>query len=386
MRLLLLPSEWNHNGEALPGIFVRAQVRALQAHVVQCDVLFVEPRRLRTFRPSNVLDSHFQLERSCDEGIPTYRVRGWNLLLTTRLGAAAYSAITYRTALRYLEQAGPPDLVHAHNALLAGTIARKLRQTCGLRYCVTEHSSGIMNRHTTPHFASQAAAAYGSAERVFAVSEAIAKVLRHSYSAERVTVVPNVVDTGFFRPGPRSRGPGFTFLVVASMDRNKALDLLIRAFHLAFGGTEDVRLRIIGDGPESLALRALVRELDLERQVHFDGALTHAAVRDAMQQADALALSSRSETFGVVLVEAMATGLPVVSTRSGGPDQIVTKDVGVLVPPGDVAAFADAMRHVHSRPWDGAVIRQYAIDNFGNEAVAKRLVSEYELVLRGKVG
>ena len=93
---------------------------------------------------------------------------------------------------------------------------------------------------------------------------------------------------------------------------------LLRAFAERFAGDPSVRLGIGGDGPERGRLHELAGSLAIAEQVDWLGALDRDGVRQAMCEADAFVLPSRLETFGVVVIEALACGLPVVATRSGG--------------------------------------------------------------------
>ena len=99
-------------------------------------------------------------------------------------------------------------------------------------------------------------------------------------------------------------------------------------------------MRLVGDGPSLAGLQRLSRQLGIAGQVDFIGALAADRVRAEMEAADAFALASNHETFGVVVIEALACGLPVVSTASGGPDHLIDPDNGMLVPCGDAAGIA----------------------------------------------
>jgi glycosyltransferase involved in cell wall biosynthesis len=91
-------------------------------------------------------------------------------------------------------------------------------------------------------------------------------------------------------------------------------------------------------------LLTLAHALGIAPQVDFLGRISRDRVREEMYSADAFVLSSRSETFGVVLIEALSQGLPVVSTACGGPLDVVGEDDGILVPVDDVNALADGLR------------------------------------------
>ncbi len=135
------------------------------------------------------------------------------------------------------------------------------------------------------------------------------------------------------------------FLFVGELSHEiKGTDVLIEAMAIAYHQASDIRLRLIGDGPDGDHDRARVRTLGLDEVVTFSGVQKPAAVRAAMDQADCLVVSSRTEGMPRVILEAFARGLPVVATRVGGIPEVVHDDQnGLLVPMADVGALAAAM-------------------------------------------
>jgi glycosyltransferase involved in cell wall biosynthesis len=121
-------------------------------------------------------------------------------------------------------------------------------------------------------------------------------------------------------------------------------------------------------------LKALCRERGVAARVDFPGLLSSSRVRDAMEACDAFVLASDVETFGVVVIEALACGRPVVVTRSGGPDHLVTAANGLLVPPANLPALRDALTLVRrsATGYDRAAIRADALRNYSPAAFARR--------------
>ena len=188
---------------------------------------------------------------------------------------------------------------------------------------------------------------------VCVLSEAHAATVPYLARARRSAVVPNGVDVDVFAPGPsnvRARlgipddAPLIAF--VATLDRAHYLkrpDLAIDA--LARLGDLGAHLLIVGDGEDAPALRERVRAAGLGRRVHFAGAAGHDALPTYLRAADLLVSSSELESFGLVLIEAMATGLPVVSTDLPGTRAVVRDgETGFLVPRADADAIALGIR------------------------------------------
>jgi glycosyltransferase involved in cell wall biosynthesis len=131
---------------------------------------------------------------------------------------------------------------------------------------------------------------------------------------------------------------------------------------------------------DAAAVRELVRALGLTDRVHFLGEVAPNDVATLMRRSALLVVPSRRETFSLVTAEALASGTPVVATRCGGPEEIITDDTGQLTEVDDAAALAIAIESTLNRTYDRAALRRYAIDRFGSGVAAERLGQLYERV------
>jgi glycosyltransferase involved in cell wall biosynthesis len=165
----------------------------------------------------------------------------------------------------------------------------------------------------------------------------------------RVTVIPNGVDTDFFRPPLSTRKPEPTILTVARMVPEKDHETLIRAFRLVHQDHPEALLWLVGDGPRKAAMEQLVRLTLPGTRVQFLPG--RADLRPLLEQASLFVLSSRYEACPNVVLEAMAMGLPVVATRVGGlPELVIPGETGWLTPPGNVPALAGAISQLLADP------------------------------------
>jgi glycosyltransferase involved in cell wall biosynthesis len=346
--VLVAPS-WTADAEKpYSGVFFREQALALRRAGLRVGFVCVEQRSLRHFAWQKLRTSYFQMSYGEQEGLQTVRMHAWNTLCQTTLGALVWTRLLHRAIETYIARYGMPDVIHAHSALWAGYAAWTFSQSRGVPYVITEHSTAFPLRRIEPHWAPYVRRALNGASAVIAVGQKLKRALSAYIAPERVSVIPNLLDASFFSAPARSwnrRAPGgpFTFLSLGNLIAVKGFDLLLQAFAQAFRGAAEVTLSIGGDGPERTRLVELAARLGIGAQVNFRGALSRAEVRAAMLAADAFVLASHVETFAVVVAEAMALGLPVIATRSGGPEDFVSPETGHLVDCGDAAALADRM-------------------------------------------
>lgn len=183
-----------------------------------------------------------------------------------------------------------------------------------------------------------------------AVSEAAARVARRRLGGT-YEVIPNGVDVERFASAePLELGPGRKLLFVGRLDARKGFRLAVAAFERLAGDRPDLRLVVVGEGPERAALDRLPRAL--RERVVLLGALPNRDLPPIHAACDAfVAPNVGGESFGIVLVEAMAAGLPVVASAISGFDEVVRDGVdGILVPPGEVGALARALGRVLDEP------------------------------------
>lgn len=256
-----------------------------------------------------------------------------------------------------------PDLVFAVTWIGWGPALALLKGRAGLRYVVAAHGAEILGPARSPWHRFLMRQALRGADRVFAVSRFTAgQVARIGLSPERVEVIPNGVDLRRFAPGPRPaellRRYGLegreVILTVGGLVDRKGHDTVIRA--LAILKDRRPNLRYLVAGGWSLAssrepfLRALVRELGLEERIVFTGFVPDEELAALYRLGDLFIMTGREiaergwvEGFGISYLEAAASGLPIIATRSGGVEDAVTGENAVFVPPDDPAATALAI-------------------------------------------
>lgn len=325
------------------------------------------------------------------DGVRVYHPR--YPVLPRRIAYASVAPAIALTARRSFERACADvgaRLIHAHDLYPSGAAARRLCAEADLPYVITVHGSDLYSNLVNPRWRTEVREAAAAARAVVCVGTRLAHdcVAELGCDPARTVVIPDTYDARRFtfvsrEPGARSV-PHLVSLGRLSVE--KGHDVLLRAMAALQERRVRVTLEIVGDGPEREALERLRAELGLERIVRFAGRLLDDDVAAAYAGADAFVLPSRAEGFGVALVEALATGLPAVATRSGGPEDIVLAGDGVLVEPDDAVALADGIVRLvgNLETYDTQRIAARAAERFSPRQIGDRLVRLYGEALAGR--
>lgn len=296
-----------------------------------------------------------------------------------------YSRVVASALHIYIQKNGRPDIVHVHNAWLAGTACVDILERARIPFCITEHSTYFARNIIPSHFHPLLRRVYAAACARIAVSPSLAALLSDLSLADDVRFIPNMLDPGFAGSLPvvEQRANFFTFFNVAELTEKKGHTLLLDAFAAAFKGIISVRLVIGGAGALLNSLKHRCASLGIESQVEFSGMLDRASLRKKMMEADVFVLPSLFETFGVVVIEAMSCGKPVIATVCGGPEHILDESTGMLIPAGDVQALSHAMLEMQKniQTYDGDLIRSKVLEAFGPASVARSIERVYREIL-----
>ena len=395
LRIIVVPSWFPSPRAPLAGIFFAEQTELLAKHAPSIEVhVFAVPARsfdIPFKRPAAALGVLLRWWRAAKHTMravtPNYFVHTFETIVwSDRVahGGLLHEARRMAQVARDVErERGSFDLVHAHVSHPAGFVAAELARILGVPHVVSEHMSpfpfddmrGADGRPFT-----DVLSPLESAARVTAVSRAHAASIAQ-WIRRPIDVLPNFIDETRFARAARTPTEPYRFLSVGHLVPQKGFDVLLHALALCHARGERFHLTIGGKGHQESELRAIARELDVEASVTWLGAPERASMPGIYRAADAFVLASRHESFGVVVIEALASGLPVAATRCGGPEDIVTPEVGELAPAEDPVALADAMSRIAARSFDRAAIRGYFESAYASAAVVPRLERLYREVL-----
>lgn len=378
MHILLIPSWYSTPDNPIRGSFFREQADAL--HKAEHHVgLLIPPGRLRTFHGLKELQRREAFSQVIEQGLPTIRM-GWWGWLPSFLPPLRKSPIL-KAFDAYVAQHGKPDVLHAHSTLYGGWAAAHIRAARGIPAVLTEHSSTLVRGLTFPDQFGRVRFTLNNIDRVLAVSPVLAERLQQITPGAKVDLIGNIVDAALFTFAPPPPMPPFAFALIANLNPNKGVDVMLRAFAGAFRGRQ-VIVQIAGDGGERKKLEGLAGELGIREQVEFLGRISREVVRDLLHRTHAVISSSYVETFGLTIIEAFASGRPVVATRSGGADALIDENNGLLVPAGDETVLSAALRtmtETYAR-YNPEAIRADCLSRYSEAVIVRQLEAIYESV------
>lgn len=391
MHVLIISSEPLTPKEApLRGIFQYHQALALVKMGLTVGVISPEGRSLKLLK-KGFSNWKYGVENENMNGIVVYRQHGWNFFPRFKhLGVRRWINDGVNLFKLYIANHGLPDIIHAHNALNAGCLASEIKRLWGLQYVLTEHSSHFSRGLISAKSFEYARLAYLNSSKNIVVSPHLGRVLEHSLSCNdfRWISIPNLLDPILETEAAKVALPPkisdrFVIFNAASIDENKNHRLLIDAFELAVRKNPRLSLRIAGEGPLRAQIYQYILKRGLGSNIVLLGRLNREGMRRELELCNVCVLSSTTETFGVVLIEALAFGRPVISTANGGADSIVQSTNGLLVPIGDKKSLADAITNVATNyaQYDFELIRTNCVSIFGSLPISARLISCYRDVL-----
>ncbi len=383
IRRVLLISAWYPSDDSdVSGVFVEDQARVLSDRFNV--LVFVQ----RIFGWRQALKNRILpgAEFTSRNGVQVYEQR---VVLPPKLPWRVAMAYQLTCAIRAMAVIGRkwaiPEIVHAHVVLPAGWIAARIGRKFSVPVILTEHTGPFSAHLTSPVHRSHVREALGSCAKIIVVSPSLVRQIGDVDPHIKVEVTGNVILTNLFVPAT----PGCTsgsqesplrLLSVGLLNHGKGYEHLLRAAQLLMNeGFDCFELYIGGDGPDRPRLEALIGELGLKDRCWLLGMLTRRQVVEQMQKCDVFVHPSLAETFGVVIGEAMSCGKPVLATRCGGPDFLVTPETGILVRPGDASALAQGIKELAGTraKYSSAGIRAHVMARFGESAFLEALTRIY---------
>lgn len=377
MNILILSSWYPDRDNKVSGIFVYEQVAALKRIGLNPIV----------FYPFDKTICKNQIVRKEEDGTVVYRAN------TDYMRSSKLSRInSIVKSLKYLDDIVKENniqLIHSHVCYLAGFISALYnKHHKNVHFIITEHSSKVGEYSNHWYNKKIFNFSYRNADRVITVSSSLADELKGLGYAFKSEIIGNVVDTDNYHINslPISDNE-YRLLFIGLMGDNevKGVQYLLHALKnfIADNSQYKVKLTLAGGGTKLQEYIDMSRKLSIQDYCDFKGTVNKDQISKLIMENDILVSSSIKETFGSVLIEAMAGGKPVLATRCGGPQEFVNDEVGMLVNPKDAKALEDGLLRIIENydKFDANLIRKYAVENFSYDAIGKKLMDTYVKIL-----
>lgn len=365
-------------GDPQWGSFEWDQVRALRQCGHEVCVLSVETRKKSKFRT-------FRLESDVVDGINHYNAVCGPIGALKYLNDKAYiSALSFfwkRLYEHVVSREGKPDIIYAHYSHIIAMVA-KMSGKINVPIVGMEHWSELGKPVVKPSILKRSKSSYRNIDRLLVVSSALQNNIKRLVGVDSV-IVPNMVGKEFYYSPVTRDNSSVEFISTGNLLPIKCMDLIIQAFSIIKDRIYDWRLTIVGSGPEFTKLQNLIDENGLSDKIQLVGRKTREEIVKLLNSSDVYILASSSETFGVAGAEAIACGVPVISTDCGGPSDFVTETNGIVVPVNDVTKLSEAILYMydnHSR-FNRKTISEAYRKKFSTEAIAAKLTDIFEDVI-----
>ena len=307
----------------------------------------------------------------------------------------------YQVGLKYIKKRFfEPDLVHLHVAYPLGQVALLWKRLFGYKYVLTEHWTIYQPQNQSVlvgKLKRKIVKIANNAELIMPVSLDLQRCMEGHGVNNRFQVIYNLVNTDMFtlRQPPcidsnrtsstwnDMQGSKKRMLHISTLrDEAKNFSGILRTIERLRQQRDDFELHVIHDY-EAPEFKAFIKEHNLDDCVIFHGKKTSAEVAEAYRKADYFLLFSNFENLPCVIVEAFASGVPVLSTAVGGIAEIVSPERGILISQGDEDALLQGMNQMldHCRDYDREAIRDYAIKTFAAQNIGRQIFKVYETVV-----
>ena len=358
------------------GIFELDQAKALAKQGIDVTFFAIDLRSIRRRRKYGIVKTQHGRVECYTISVPLGNVPPNIFCL---VGSVALKYLFNRVFKNPTEY---PDVIHAHFHR-QGYMAAELSCATRIPLVITEHSSDMEKEVIDQNLLKYASNGYRRAKKVIAVSKSLEKRI-YDNTGVKCTVINNIVDTDLFlAQQAKKKSENFQFISVGRLEEPKKVEDLIAAFVNVCKKNKNVQLDIYGTGAKMTLAKELINKNELQNKIHLMGAVDRKKVALALRKADCFILLSNSETFGVAYIEALASGIPVIATRCGGPEEFMEEQYGILIDKGNIEQAENAMLYMYEniQTYNGIAISEQIRKRFSPETIAKQLITVYEEIV-----
>ncbi|AXV40954.1 glycosyltransferase [Methanobacterium sp. BAmetb5] len=403
-KIMIIPAWYPSETNPVHGIFIKEQAKASSLYN-EVLILYVYPN------PNTDVNKLYQSSESIEDGMRTIRVkyrsstkyfkkitsqiskenyesnnnapntRNFNIInkICNYLDVLIYYWGNFKAFRKLLKQGWKPDIINAH-VFTAGVPAIILGKIYRIPVLISEHYSGFIKKDLRNIDKCKAKFSMNNASAILPVSKGLKVSIQNYKIKNKFYIIPNTYDKKIFYPTKiRIKKEKIKMLLVANITPIKGIDYLLKSINYLKLKRNDFQLDIVGDGPSKEEYETMAMDLGLGEIVNFHGQKTNAEVAIYMRNCDFFVQPSLFETFGVVYIEAMGCGKPIIGTKTVGPLEIINENVGILIPPKNVNSLVDALNFMldNYENYSSEDISKFACKNFSYEPVGKQLNEVY---------
>ncbi len=362
LKIAIITNWWPSKKQPGYGVFIQEQAQILSQYVNV--TIFLLKRSLIPYEKKTIQNRVSIIEK----GFPFGKIKNEK---TLSLWANKLSSLVQKHHKRF-----PFDLIHCHDhyAAFAGKI---ISDQIHLPYIVTLHNTSISTGILDHWKKSYISKILSPAQVVIAVGPKLQKTLQNDYKIPEVRIIPNFIDLERFYPPVSSPSlRPFCFLFVGDLEQRKGVTDIVECFCMT---NDDCHLHIVGTGPEKQNMIKIAEKYKKTENLIFYGHVPNEKIPNIYRKCHAYLSLSTAETFGITVLEAMACGLPVIYTPSGGPEYIAKDPYSIMVDKSDKFSIVGAMQTMMSNYTniDRSVIRDHVVQEFGTKTIINKIMKIY---------
>lgn len=380
MKIFFVARGWPSKRDPQWGNFESDQALALRKMGLDVVVLSVDTRIRWYYRKLGVT-------KEVHSGIPHYNLYAgaiWVEIIrriSVKLHISIKGFLIRKLFKKVVKAEGLPDVIYAHYLRMC-SMALALKRKYSIPVVGIEHWSELGYSDIKDSVRYEASRTYPNMDCLLVVSSALKENVKKNIGVDTI-VLNNMVGKEFSYAPKEIKDHIVHFVTVGNLLPVKGFDNLINAFDLLHLPSETWSLKIIGGGKEHQHLQELINNLRLNKNIQLCGRKNRTEIIELLQNSDIYVMSSRSETFGVAAIEALACGLPIVATDCGGARDFLTKENGLMCPVNDVKKLSEAISQMYKnyKEYDKAMIASECQRRFSSEAIGKQLEKIFEDVI-----
>ncbi|MBS1736043.1 MAG: glycosyltransferase family 4 protein [Bacteroidetes bacterium] len=372
--ILVLPSWYPSEIEPSSGDFVQRHIEAIATYRRQYVIHLVKDNQ--GIITKNIREV-FRQKNNYSELIIYYHIRKTGFPFLDQLRSDIRYRRIYRSAIKkFIRSNGLPTLVHVHVAMKAGLAAYWVKQKFSIPYIVTEHSTAYLSEadirlsNYGTIFKQRTKKILKKSSIVTAVSGWLGKAIEQEFPFTKCLIIPNVYDSKIFFAENEIPSTPPAFVHASIMNFQKNTEGIIDAFKLVKERKKDFVLQLFG--PINNNIIQLIEKAGIKKKVQVHGNVSQQDLASAIKNSKAVIMNSRFETFGCVLIEANACGIPAIITDIPVFHEIIEENInGIFVSQNDSAQLANAIinfieeKTIFDKNKIGATAEKYKYENVG---------------------